>query len=155
MWDSGIDKNSPPYVIHPNIYTFDEGRFEETPLVRQNVDEVGPFCAWEADIFGHESLAWRKYFYSKRTDSDKLEYLHNLYCSASKDYPLSMMEDSIGIIFPSTREYGLFRKLRIQSVADLMKFSEKELLGATKFGRKSLEQLKAKLKERLNLELRE
>lgn len=157
MWDSGIDENSPLYVIHPNIYTFEEGKFDISKLIRHNVDEVGPFCAWEADVFEHESLAWRRYFYSKRTDEDKLEYLQNFYQGASKDYPFSPMDDSIRIIHPSSREYGLFRVLRIETIRDLMKYGESELLRRApqhKFGRRSLEQLKTKLKRLLNLELR-
>jgi len=156
MWDSGVDENSPPYVIHPNVYTFGEGRFDNSRLERKNVSEVGPFCAWEGDLFGHESLAWRRYLYSKRTNQDKLEYLQDFYQAMSRDYPYSDLQHPIKLLRPTSREYGLFITLGIKTVEDLMRFKEKELLNATnyKFGKKSLGKLRDKVEKLLGLKLK-
>jgi len=71
-WD-----NKYPIVAVNSLYEFPEENrdiMNARPLI---VDDFGAYCIWELGIVNHEKEVWKEYLNSKRTEEDKIKYLHN------------------------------------------------------------------------------
>lgn len=76
-----------PIVIKNQIYGVPEYTEEHLKLLGQksafdsaellDLGKVGPFCIWELGIVNWERNAWKKYLQSKRTETDKWDYLES------------------------------------------------------------------------------
>ncbi|MFZ5955613.1 MAG: hypothetical protein ACOYT4_04255 [Nanoarchaeota archaeon] len=75
-WGDKVETNH-PIIPWPKIYCFKGGDFSSVKPGDIKID--GPLCAYESIITAHEAHAWIKYLSSRKTNSDKLTYLEDIF----------------------------------------------------------------------------
>ncbi len=136
-----------PSIITPNIYTFGESGILNQNFSLKKAEEVGAYCAWEADcaweaeIVGHEAKAWREYMFSKRTEVDKLLYIRNLYSGKIQDFPVDLLETNTSRLRIDIRTIKALRKANIISFRDLIEKTSSELSIIKGFGKNRLDSI--------------
>lgn len=65
-----------PSLLNQAVFAFDSSvKPLDRTYTRKSLDESGTFCCWEMGIAGHEAASWRYYLLSKKSPTDRNNYL--------------------------------------------------------------------------------